>query len=439
MVYNILSFGADSTGKINSAVAIQKAIDECTKTGGQVLVPSGTYLSGSFELKSDVDFHLEQGAVIVCSLKEEDISPLFRDCDDKTPDTGWDGGVFISAKYAKNVSLTGLGIIEGCGKEVFYEDAADGGMGECPLAVKGFRPRLSFFYGCENLTIKDVTIKDAAFWTLHMAGCEKVLVEGVRILNNPRGPNNDGIDPDACHDVIISGCYVECADDAIVVKATKPMAERFGGSENIIIKGCILKSHDSALKIGTETYGYIRNITLSDCIVDKCSRGVGIWVRDGGVVENIYIHDVFGSTLRYYDATIGRLCRWWGVGEPLFISATERQEPQADSVGVIRNIKVHNLDFDSEAPIFIAGEERSVIENVVIKDSSFRRKRLGKAELGIFDEQPSKRDCYKHSLPPLYARYVNNLTLSDVAFSLEDNPVFTSDIECENVKGLLVK
>lgn len=118
----------------------------------------------------------------------------------------------------------------------------------------------------------------------------------ILILNDDRGANNDGIDPDCCQDVVISNCIVRTGDDAIVVKSTGPMSRRYGASENVVITGCVLHSRDSALKIGTETHGVIRHVTLSDCVIDDCSRAVGVWVRDGGTVEDIHVHHLTGCT-----------------------------------------------------------------------------------------------------------------------------------------------
>lgn len=134
-----------------------------------------------------------------------------------------------------------------------------------------------------------------------MAGCRHVVVDGIKIFNNDRGPNNDGIDPDGCQDVVIRNCLVETGDDAIVLKATQPIWKKYGHCENIIITGCILHSRDSALKIGTETYGDVRNVVFSDCTVKDCSRALGIWVRDGGTIENISMHHIIGTTKRYAD------------------------------------------------------------------------------------------------------------------------------------------
>ena len=90
MVYNILDYGAVPDGITKATKAIQAAIDDCTKTGGQVLVPSGRFLSGSLHLKSDVDLLLEQGAVLISSLEQEDMIDFAREYEDDNADVGWD-------------------------------------------------------------------------------------------------------------------------------------------------------------------------------------------------------------------------------------------------------------------------------------------------------------------------------------------------------------
>lgn len=225
MNYSITDFGAMGDGETLNTEAIQAAIEACTASGGgRVTVPAGKYLSGTIQLKSNVDLHLESGAELISSLDPADLPDLMGGFEDDNRDTGWEGGCFLLARHAEHVTISGSGRIDGRGREVFYEDDADGGSHESPLKVRGFRPRMSFLEDVRGLTVKDVSFYDAAFWTLHMAGCRDVLIEGIRIENNERGPNNDGIDPDCCQNVIIRGCIIRCADDAIVVKATAPMA-----------------------------------------------------------------------------------------------------------------------------------------------------------------------------------------------------------------------
>lgn len=401
MIFNILDYGADKSGRVNSACAIQKAVDDCSEKGGRVYVPAGRFLSGFLRLRSNVELYLEQGAELISDLGENT-------------------GYFLYANNEKDITISGEGRIDGQGRLRFEEDGADGGYGECPLNVTGDRPRTSFFENIENLTVRNITFYDAAFWTLHMAGCKNVLIDGIRILNNDRGPNNDGIDPDCCQNVVIQNCFIESGDDSIVVKATKSMYEKYGDCENIIIKGCILHSRDSALKIGTETWGNIRQVIMSDCIIKDCSRAVGIWSRDGGTISDIYIHHIMGNTKRYADCPQRSFApRWWGKGEPIFISATKRKD--GDRIpGKIHHIQMDHIRITSESCIFIGGEEYAPIEHIQFQDIEIVWRKQGLHLPDVFDEQPSARDVYKHEIPCIYGRYANYVQLSG-KFMIEDS------------------
>ena len=85
---------------------------------------------------------------------------------------GW--RLFPFACHEENITISGEGVIYGQGDKVFVDDDVDGGAHECPLSVTAFRPRTTFLEDVTNLTVRDITIQDAAFWTLHMAGCHHV-------------------------------------------------------------------------------------------------------------------------------------------------------------------------------------------------------------------------------------------------------------------------
>ncbi len=413
-VFDVRAFGASPDGVTNCAPAIQAAVDAAHAAGGGVvLLTAGRYLSGSVLLKSHVELRLEAGAALISSLKEEEILPFPADPSEGEVD-GWNGGFFLGARDAEDVTLSGQGVIDGQGGRVFEDADVDSGFHECPLRVAAFRPRMILFENVRDLTVRDVTLKDAAFWTLHMAGCRRVRISGIRILNDDRGANNDGIDPDCCQDVVISDCIVHTGDDAIVLKSTAPMARRYGPCENVTIGNCVLHSRDSALKIGTETHGVIRNVILSDCVVKDCSRGVGIWVRDGGTVEHIRIHHLMGAVRRYADAyDLPGAPGWWGKGEPVFLSATPRRGREGSFPGVIRDVQVSDVDMKCESCIFLGGEENSPIERVRFREIHLSMERQGTQPGGLFDEQPSGRHIYPHRIPALYARCVKGLSLRD--------------------------
>ena len=59
--YNILKFGAIGDGRTLNTSCIQKATDSAhMQGGGQVIIPTGKFLTGSIILKSNVDLHLEK-------------------------------------------------------------------------------------------------------------------------------------------------------------------------------------------------------------------------------------------------------------------------------------------------------------------------------------------------------------------------------------------
>lgn len=402
MIYNILEYGAVGDGKTDCAAAIQKAIDRCSVEGGRVVIPAGRFLSGFLQLKSNVELYLEQGAALVSDLSDEEEK------------------YFLFACHGENITISGNGTIDGQGRLRFVDDNADYGAHECPLFVSGNRPRTSYFEDIENLTVRDVTFYDAAFWTLHMAGCRNVMVDGIRILNNDRGPNNDGIDPDSCKNVVIRNCIIESGDDAIVVKSTKAMSEKYGSCENVVIQGCILHSRDSALKIGTESFGDIRNILFCDCIVRDCSRAVGIWSRDGGVISDIQIHHVMGNTRCYADCPEREFApRWWGKGEPFFISATKRKGAE-EVPGAIRDISVDHVRLTAESCLFMGGESYAPIECVRMKDIVIQWKCQSRHMPGLFDEQPSERDVYAHEIPCIYGRDARDVRIQG-EFSVDES------------------
>lgn len=137
MEYNILRYGAVSDGTTKCTEAIQAAIDDCTKTGGRVVIPSGEFLSGTVILRSNVDLHLEQGARLISSMEPEDMTDFSNGFEDDNEDTGWEGGCFLLARHEENITISGTGVIDGQGRLSFYDDDSDDGYHECPLNVRG--------------------------------------------------------------------------------------------------------------------------------------------------------------------------------------------------------------------------------------------------------------------------------------------------------------
>ena len=288
-VFNVLKYGAKGDGKVLDTEAIQKAIDEASKTGNgaRVLIPAGhQYLIGTIVLKGDIDFHLQGDAELLVSTRQADYS-------DKAA---------IIANGAKNLKISGTGSINGRALEFMthYEKSNEWWI------PKDWRPGLLVLTRCTNLDIRDITLEKAAWWTLHMLGCENILIDNIKINNNLDVPNCDGIDPDHCRNVEIRNCKISCGDDAIVAKATR-QEEDYGPTANIWVHDCVLETQDSGVKIGTETTQDIYNVVFERCEIKTSCRGLTIQLRDEGDVYNIVFKDIT-FTSRYHSAP------WWGRG-----------------------------------------------------------------------------------------------------------------------------
>lgn len=286
--YNILNYGAQSDTTKLSTAAIQQAIDDCSKAGGgRVVVPAGIYKIGTIILKSDVHLYLEQGATLYGSTDLKDYLPMKSDYVSLRTHT-----TTIQLIYAdkmKNVVISGHGTIDGRGRAFKKLSWNDEGI---------TRPHLLRFIQSEDITVKDVTLKNSGCWMQHYLACNRLRIDGIKVFNR-NNYNNDALDIDGCHDVIVKGMMADSDDDGITLKSTSPRL-----CENVRISDCVVSSHCNAVKLGTETNGGFRNINISGIVVkpseDQKEKFFGQWIGssaisleivDGGVLENVNVTD----------------------------------------------------------------------------------------------------------------------------------------------------
>jgi len=375
------SYGALGDEKANDKNAIQSAIDEAhSNGGGTVVLESGKcYYSSSITLKANVELHLQKGSRLKAT---SEIDEYFRPCDfinDETntlignPVTGKPSFCFIYGYKADGCSITGEGDIDANGhsfvrrKDRYY-------------VTGDFYPRPTVIYieNSKNISFKDFTVVDAPFWTLHPAGCDDVLIDKIRILNDLDVANSDGIDPDHCSNVRILGCHIECADDCICLKTSKGNAE-YGPCENIIISDCTLISTSAAVKIGTEGVGDFRNVLVNNCIISRSNRGLSIQIRDGGSVDNVSYSNIVIETRRFCPD-------WWGTAEPIVITCFDRDENT--KAGHISNIRFSNITCKGENGVLVHGTKENMIENVTFENVSVTLSKSSKWETGLYDLRP---------------------------------------------------
>lgn len=352
---NVKESGAMGNGVINDTVAIQKSIDEVTKSGGEVVIPKGIYLCGTIKLKSNVSMVLEKGAVILgCGSLEyySENEASFVDAVNQKR-----GRCLILAHKAENIAIKGDGVV--CGR---------GGMFKKDQPRNGERPFLVRVVGCKNVLIEGVELREAAAWCLHLLDSDYVTVKDIKIDNHVN-VNNDGIDIDACRNVKITGCYINSADDALCLKTTKKSI-----CENIEISDCVVTTHWSSLKIGTESAGDFKNIVIRDCyFYDVAGCGIKIVPVDGGNVENVLIENV-----RMHNCT-----------GPIFIANGDRLrkyfEEGCSEPGTVRNVEIRNVEADviaatgknnngldtAKGCIVISGTPSKAVEDIYIHDCFF--------------------------------------------------------------------
>jgi polygalacturonase len=220
-----------------------------------------------------------------------------------------------------------------------------------------------------------------------------VVIHGIRLLNNLKIRNSDGIDPDHSKNVRISDCYIESGDDCICPK-TRREYEEYGPTENITVSNCILKSTSCSIKLGSENMDAIRNVIFSNCIIRSSNRAIGIQNRDEGIVENILFENIIIEGRLFDDV-------WWGKAEPIYITAYKRQAGNArdanwrfakgqtvGKVGEVRNIRFSNIIAKSENGVYVGGEPGK-ISNISFQNVDLEIEKTTKYQGGLFDLRPS--------------------------------------------------
>ena len=214
-IYNVLDYGAKGDGTTDDAAAIQQAIDQCAaQGGGQVIFPAGhTFMSGPVELKSNVDYHLEVNSTWLAN-PDESIYTLSAFGENRGEGMKW-----IWCKDQRNISITGQGTIDGNGIAFMGEELLDSyELKELKDPTFDPRPHVLTLMGVEHLQIRDVTVRNGAYWTVHLIGCHDASIIGISLLNNLKIRNGDGIDIDHSTKVRIADCYITSGDDCICLK-----------------------------------------------------------------------------------------------------------------------------------------------------------------------------------------------------------------------------
>ncbi len=428
--FNVRDFGAKGDGTTLDTKAIQTAIDKAAaRGGGTVLLPPGTYLSGTIFMKSNIALHIDAGATLLGSTNIGDyprITPEIRSYND-----AFHTQSLLYGENLENIALTGRGTIDG-----------QGGAFKVTTKKKPDRyrnrPFNIWFVSCRYVLVEDLMLTNSAMWMQQYLACDYITIRGLRVFNHCN-LNNDMIDIDGCRNVVISDCFGDSDDDAITLKSTSGRM-----TENVTITNCVISSHVNAIKLGTESHAGFRNINISNIVVKPSESdtlmygvpaglgGITLGMVDGGILEGVTISNV----------------RIDGAKTPIFMRLGDRGRVYKEGmarpgVGIFRNVTISNVIATGagDTGCSITGIPGHDVEDITLENIRITFSGGGTQE-DAQKEVPENREGYPGSgifgkLPSygFFIRHARNVTLDNIDLSFE-KPDHRFALICDDVQEL---
>lgn len=382
--FSIADAGAVGDGATVNTKSIQALIDKtASQGGGTIVVPAGTFLTGSIFFKPGVNLHIEKEGILKGTNDSADYPQV---------PTRWEGternwtAALINFFDMTDVKFTGEGLVDGSGTgwPAAANRGARGARGPAsapatqaqaargaatgPAVARTGRPRMIAFQNCKNVVVSGFNMKDQSSWGLFVVYSEDVLIENLTIRADHGIPSSDGIDIDSSRRVRITGCDIDCNDDCISIKAGKDedglRVNR--PAEDIIIEKTRFRYGHGGVAMGSETSGGIRNVEVRDCIADE-----GNWApvrfksqpSRGGVVENITYRDFkLVNTRQAFEFNME-----WRMVAPI--------APPAKVLPVVRNVRIINVTGTVTSGGIIHGLKDSPIQGVTFENCDLQAQR----------------------------------------------------------------
>lgn len=416
--YLVTDFGAKGDGRFDNKAAIQAAVDKCSEEGGgRVVLKRGIYYTGPIRLKSNVNLHLEDGAIILFSPKFEDY-PLIN-----TNFEGFFTYRCISPIYAKeeeNIAITGSGVLDGNGgawrpikkfkytEKLWNELVESGGYvlegkddmwwptksameghvnlipnpeklkdeKECEKYHDFLRPVMVNFTNCKNILLDGPTFRNSPAWCLHPWLCEHITIRNVYVKNPWYSQNGDGIDVDSCRYVHVCDSIFDVGDDALCVKSGKNEDGRKLGKpcEFVVFKNCTVYHGHGGFVVGSEMSGGVKNIKITDSTFIGTDTGLRFksCLGRGGVVEDIYVDNINMTNIKK-EAII------FTMGYNM--DTKEGQEIRKEEIPEFKNVYINNINCThAQTGISISGLDEMPIHDVELKDVIINSKNPVKIE-----------------------------------------------------------
>lgn len=417
---SITDFGAVNDGQTLNTKAFADAIDEVSKKGGgKVIIPRGLWLTGPIILKSNINIHAEEGALVIFS-RDKNLYPLIR-----TSFEGSNTVRCISPIYGKdleNIAITGKGVFDGTGeawrpvkKDKLTESqwneliksggvTNDDGKTWYPSAsylkgqnisemnvpnklnkpedfekIKDFlRPVMVSLVNCKKILLDGPVFQNSPAWCLHPLMCEDVTIRNVSVRNPWYSQNGDGLDIESCRNTIVYDSNFDVGDDAICIKSGKDSDGRKRGmpTENLLIRNCIVYHGHGGVTVGSEMSGGVKNVFISGCTFIGTDVGIRFKSKRGrgGVVENLFFSDI--DMINIPTQAISFNMYYGGMSASEMIEQGKNNEKKTDEVFPVtdetprfRNISFKNVTCKGASQaLYLQGLPELNLENILLEN-----------------------------------------------------------------------
>lgn len=366
--YNIAKYGVVNDSTLLQTEKIQSVIDQASQNGGGVIIiPKGTYLSGSLFFKPKTHLHLEEGAVLKGS---DDISNF------PIVDTRIEGqslkyfAALVNADKVDGFTISGKGTINGNGLRYWKSFWLRRKVIPKCTNMDELRPRLVYISNSNDVQLSGVRLVNSPFWTTHLYRCNNVKLLNLYIFSPAapvKAPSTDGIDIDVCSNVLVKNCYLSVNDDAIALKGGKgPWADqdpKNGGNSNIIIEDCTYGFCHSSLTCGSESI-HNRNIIFRRCKVNNATRLLWLKMRPDTPqrYEYILVEDITG------DAKSFLYIKPWNQ----FFDLKDRKDiPMSYS----NHVTMRNIDLDCDVFFHVSKSDQYQLTDFTFENLNIRAKK----------------------------------------------------------------
>ncbi|MEO7769238.1 MAG: glycosyl hydrolase family 28 protein [Ferruginibacter sp.] len=417
---NILNYGAIADGLSLNSAAINRAIEaSAANGGGTVLIPAGSFVTGPIILKSNINLHLDKGALVIFT-RDFNQYPLVVSSFEGVDAARCQSPVV--AEKLENIAITGEGIMNGNGfywrplkkdkvtesqwynqlkeyggvltedKKTWYSSmgalkgslTSNIGKLEGEKTVKDFeevkdflRPNMIRIYNCKNILIEGVTFENSPAWTTHLMMSEHITIKNLTVKNPWFGTNTDALDLESCNNALVEDCHFDTGDDGITIKSGRDAEGRKRGmpTRDVIINNCVVYHAHGGFVVGSEMSGGVNNMYVSNCTFIGSDIGLRFKTNRGrgGTVENIYVNNV---NMMDIPAEAILFDMYYMAKDPVVLEGEKREPPKVETKPVdestpqFRNFYFTNITCNGAAKgIFVRGIPEMHVKHILIENA----------------------------------------------------------------------